>query len=57
MTEYYNDLYKNNEIKEGYEEYHEDQENFIKLCWKTIDNSEELKDIEIYKIMNDLEEG
>lgn len=58
VTEYYTDLYKNNEIKEGYEEYHEDQENFIKKCWKTKDESKEkLNESEIYKIMDDLEEG
>ena len=58
VTEYFTDLYKNNEIKEGYEEYHEDQENFIKQCWKAKDESKEkLNDSEIYKIMGDLEEG
>ena len=58
VTEYYDNLYKNNEIKEGYEEYHEDQENFIRICWRKKDGpNEELKDSEIYKIIDDLEEG
>ena len=35
VSEYYIELYENNEIKEGYEKYHEEQERFIKNAGAT----------------------
>ena len=56
VTEYYDELYENNEVKDGYEEYHEEQENFIKQCWNAkVQNKQKLKDIIIYEIIKHLE--
>ena len=58
VTEYYDELYKNNEVKEGYEDYHKEQENFIKQCWRS--NTElkaELEASEIYEIIRNLEKN
>ena len=56
VSEYYDNLYVNNEIKEGYEEYHRFQENFIEKCWKAKDKGKEkLEDSEIIEIIKDLE--
>merc|ERR1711874_349234 len=50
-TEYYKELYKPNEVVEGYESYVETLENFIEQCWKmTDDQNDELNDEEILKI-------
>ena len=56
VSEYYDNLYVNNEIKEGYEEYHSVQEKFIEKCWKAKDkDKEKLEDNEIIEIIKDLE--
>ena len=56
VSEYYDNLYVNNEIKEGYEEYHSVQEKFIEKCWKAKDKGKEkLEDNEIIEIIKDLE--
>merc|ERR1712240_962324 len=34
VSEYYDNLFVNNEVKEGFEEYHQDQEKFIEKCWR-----------------------
>merc|ERR1711874_679976 len=56
-TEYYKELYKPNEVVEGYESYVETLENFIEQCWKmTDDQNDELNDEEILKIIEDSED-
>ena len=56
VSEYYDNLFENNEVKEGYEEYHEDQEEFIKQCWNTkYEHNQELKASEIAEIIKNLE--
>ena len=58
VSEYYDDLYEYNEIKEGYKEYQEKLENFIKLCWKSKEEpKQELKDSEIEDNIKRLEEN
>ena len=56
-TEYYKELYKPNEVVEGYESYVETLENFIEQCWKmTDDQNDELNDEEILKAIEDSED-
>ena len=44
VTEYYDNLFENNKVIEGYEEYQKDQEEFIKQCWsKRTEPNYELK--------------
>ena len=55
--EYYMELYKPNEVVEGYERYTETLENFIEQFWKmTDDQNEKLNDEEILKIIEDSED-
>ena len=47
----------NNEIKEEFEEYHEEQEKFIDKCWKIKDeNKQKLDTSEIQEIIKNLED-
>ena len=56
VSEYYDELYEYNEIKAGYEDYHEEQENFIKQCWNSkADPVQELEGCEILEIIKNLE--
>ena len=56
VSEYYNELYEYNETIEGYEEYQEELENFIKQCWISKENSkQELKASEIEDSIKNLE--
>ena len=56
VSEYYNELFENNKIKEGYEEYHKEQEEFIQLCWNmNNEHSHELETSEIEDIISNLE--
>ena len=51
-------MYGYNEIKEGYEEYQEKLEKFIKLCWRSKEGpKQELKDSEIDDNIKRLEEN
>ena len=51
-------LYENDEIPEGYEEYVNELEEFIKHCWKTNDETtSELETEDIVKIAKKLETG
>ena len=40
VSEYYDNLFVNNEIKEGFEEYHKENEKFIEKCWKIKDEKQ-----------------
>ena len=56
ISEYYNELYEYNETIEGYEDYQEELENFIKQCWISKENTkQELKASEIEDIIKNLE--
>ena len=56
-SEYYKELYRPNEVLDGYENYVETLENFIEQCWKMTDEqNEELKDEEILKAIEDSED-
>ena len=56
-TEYHKELYRPNEVVEGYESYVETLENFIEQFWKmTDDQNDELNDEEILKIIEDSED-
>ena len=56
ISEYYAELYENNDIKEGYEQYHENQERFIKKCWDhKNENEQELESNIIEIIIENLE--
>ena len=58
VTEYYEDLYESNEVKEGYEDYNESQNKFIEQCLVTKDKCiQELIEIEIEEAIKDLEKG
>ena len=57
VSEYYDNLFVNNEIKEGFEEYHKENEKFIEKCWKIKDeNKQELENSEIQEIIKNLED-
>ena len=56
VTEYYNELYEYNEIKEGFEEYQKELENFNKQCWSHKDEAkQELETNRVKENMRDLE--
>ena len=57
VSEYYDDLYINNPITEGYEKYNEELEKLIKLIWKIKDKDEEtdLEEEIIIKVIKNLE--
>ena len=56
VSEYYEDLFVNNEVKKGYEEYQEEQDEFIKQCWSAkTKHNHELKTTEIEDIIKNLE--
>ena len=58
VTEYYEELYESNEVKEGYEDYNESQNKFIGQCLVTKDKYiQELTEIEIEEAIKDLEKG
>ena len=57
VSEYYEELYEYNEIKEGYEDYQEELEKFIKKCWSSKgEPKQELEDNEIEDNIKNLEE-
>ena len=56
VSEYYNELYEYNETIEGYDNYQEELENFIKQCWiSKVNSKQELKASEIEDIIKNLE--
>ena len=58
VSEYYEELYEYNEIKEGYEDYQEELEKFIKQCWSSKEEpKQELEDTEIEDNIKNLEEN
>ena len=58
VSEYYKELYENEEIPEGYEEYVKYLEELIKRCWNTNDETTKTLETEsIAKIARKLETG
>ena len=58
VTEYYNEIYRNNEVVNGYEEYNRALETLIRECWKWKDTENEtLSDEEVENVIKKLRMG